>query len=212
MTRPGWLYVGSGVLLVASLILGVRCLVLAKPKPKGVGRDVEQRLVELTNSSRQTEGLGKLQVHPALTDVAREYAKKISKIETDWTKPLSEQWKPSDEWMAEQLRSSGYGWPVMRIALLPQMFSQAAFEGRRVTVPEAFARWLEEDRSKAQPAERGILNPYVHEIGVGVYHDDATGFDYVGFVFAKRFRSVQMEDLFKPKEKDKDKDKDNPNQ
>jgi hypothetical protein len=185
--------------------MGVRSLALAKPKPKVTGPDVEQQLVELTNSSRQAEGLpNKLIVRSDLTEVARDYAKKISQTPTDYSKPLAEQWTPPQQWMEEELRSSGYGWPVMTLRLLPQVFRRTA-DGHRLSVPDAFATWLEEDRSKAQPA-RGILSPFVADFGVGVYHDEATGFYYVSFVFAKRFRTMELNDLFAPKDKEKDKD------
>jgi hypothetical protein len=184
---------------VASLPLGIRCLVLSQAKTKASAREVEQQLVELTNSARQSEGLSKLFVNPSLTDVAREHAKNIATMRTDYEKPLEEQWRPEDKWMQEQLKLSGYGWPVMQLGVLPGLF-----KGDQLSPAQAFAGWLGEARNKTKPQERGVLSPYYADVGIGVHLDENTGIYYVAFVFAKRFKPKQNILMDKDKEKDKD--------
>jgi hypothetical protein len=196
MTRRGWLYACSGSLLVASLPLAVRCAVLMRAKPKAAPEDVEQQIVKMTNLARKTETaqppLLPYFYHPALTDVARDQARKIA---------TEQNWAPTEQWMEEELRLSGYGFPVMRYGVRGG-FCQGV-DGRPLSVPECFNKWLEEDR-KGEPEERGILNPYYGDFGVGVFLNEATKVYYVAFVFGKRFRP---KDIFVPKDK-KDKDKD----
>jgi hypothetical protein len=170
-------------------------MVLMQHKPKATPADVEQQIVQLTNLARKAEGARPPLLpyirNAALTDIARDQAKKIA----------HEDWKPTEQWLEEQFRMSGYGFPVMRYALRAG-YCQGV-DGHPLSVPESFAKWLEEDRNKSKPEERGILNPYYADVGVGVYLNEETGVYYVGFVFAKRF---QAKNIFVPKGKEKDPD------
>jgi hypothetical protein len=134
-----------------------------------------------------------------LTDVARDHAKRLSTTTTNYDKPLSEQWTPTEQWIEDEFRLYGYGFPVMRYGLRAG-FCRGA-DGSRLSVPEAFAKWLEEDRGKAMPQDRGILNPYFADFGVGVVETEG-GVYYVSFVFAKRFKTMDIKELFKEKDKD----------
>jgi hypothetical protein len=201
MTRRGWLYACSGGFFILSLPLAARCVALTRRKPNAPPGDVEKEMVRLTNAARQSAQLPAFYLHPSLTDVARDHAKQIA-TRTNYDKPLNEQWTPTEQWIEDEFRLYGYGFPVMRYGL------RAGFcrgsDGGRLSVPDTFAKWLEEDRAKALPQERGILNPYFADCGVGVVEVD--GVYYVSFIFAKRFKTMDIKELFK------EKDKDNPGQ
>jgi hypothetical protein len=196
MNRRRWLYVCSGSLMVASVPLAARCMVLMQRKPKAPVEEVAQQIGQMTNLARKAEAakppLMPYVRNPALDDIAREQAKRLA----------LEQFEPTEEWMEERFRLSGYGFPVMRYAVRAG-FCQGV-DGRPLSVTDSFGKWLEEDRSKSQPQERGILNPYFADFGVGVYLNEETSVYYVAFVFAKRF---QMKNIFVPKGKEKDAEK-----
>jgi hypothetical protein len=148
----------------------------AQPKAKATAKEVEEEIGQLANAARQEVGIAQLNLHPKLTDIARTVAKRTA----------AQQPQPTEQWMEEQFKLSGYGIPVMRYGVRAG-FCQG-IEGRPLSVPESFAAWLKEDRGVPKQEERGILNPYFADLGVGVFLDNETGVYYFGLVFAKRFK------------------------
>jgi hypothetical protein len=175
------------VLLVASLPLAIRCFVLLQPKPKASTVAVEQQLGVMVNAARQAQGLAPYYIHPALTDVARAHAAQMA-AEANFEKP------PAFQWLQEQLRLSGYGLPLVGLGMRMGVVYRTRDGG--LSAPQAFSKWVEEERGKPEPQDRSILNPSFLDLGVGVCLDEPTGVYYVAFVFAKRQIALP------PKEKD----------
>jgi hypothetical protein len=188
MTRRGWLYVASGGLLVLSTPLALRCAVLARGKPKPDARQVEEQLVQWVNDARKQHlnevrpGPEKLYAPQALTDVARDLADKWAAEKDDKL--------PSEQWLLEKLRSSGYADQVMRFAVRGGVVYKGPEGGR--SLREAFDKWVSDDLAMSPPETRSILNPYISDIGAGVAVDDVTGAYFVALVFGKRFMNMKM--------------------
>jgi hypothetical protein len=186
MTRRRWLYAASGGLFVMDFALGLRCMVLARGKPKPNAREVEEQLVQWTNEARKAGHVvpEKLYQDRSLGDVARDLAEK-------WEAEKSDK-LPTEQWLVDKLRTSGYGDPVMRFSVRGGVVYKGPEGGR--TVRETFDKWVADELSMSKPEERSILNPYIADVGVGVVADTTTGAYFVALVFGKRYMKMPKKD------------------
>jgi len=170
MSRRDWLMLGGGLFCVATVpVVGHFALKGRQPKAPQPDNSAEEKLLQLINEARAAKQQVPLKLDGRLAAVARNHSEQMAN-DNAATRP--ERW-----WVEEQLQLANYH---------PMLWGLVIDRVERLEMADVF-----DHLAKIRNAQDEILSSYRDDLGVGVYHDEASGAYFITVVLGRKKRGTQ---------------------